>query len=243
MPHLRIAHARRRDRAELLPHDPRRDKRNLASCAQRRRHSRRRHLRDAHAVHPLPQGAHQHGSPHRVLRAAVQAPHRWRSAEGRAHQARAGRGRGFASSMSSASAANPGCGICAMIDRIKAGSFRDFVAELESCYVILGDQQFYRGYCVLFAKLHATELYLMPADAARQLSDEMRLVAEAIAAVVKPWKMNYECLGNAEPHVHWHLLPRFENDEMRRGPIWLRAAAQREGKPGDKEPRPLPPAL
>jgi diadenosine tetraphosphate (Ap4A) HIT family hydrolase len=117
-----------------------------------------------------------------------------------------------------------------MIDRIKANSFRDFVAELKSCYVILGDQQFYRGYCVLFAKLHATELYLMPADGARLLSEEMRLVAEAIAAVVKPWKMNYECLGNSEPHVHWHLLPRNENepDEMRRVPVWLRPESERK---------------
>jgi diadenosine tetraphosphate (Ap4A) HIT family hydrolase len=115
-----------------------------------------------------------------------------------------------------------------MIDRIKAGAFPDFIAELKSCYVILGDQQFYRGYCVLFAKLHATELYLMPADAARLLFDEMRLVAEAIAAVVQPWKMNYECLGNSEPHVHWHLLPRFETDEMRHGPIWLRPESERK---------------
>jgi diadenosine tetraphosphate (Ap4A) HIT family hydrolase len=115
-----------------------------------------------------------------------------------------------------------------MIDRIKANSFRDFVAELKSCYVILGDQQFYRGYCVLLAKLHATELYLMPADGARLLSDEMRLVAEAIAAVVKPWKMNYECLGNGEPHVHWHLFPRYETDEMRGGPIWLRPESERK---------------
>ena len=83
---------------------------------------------------------------------------------------------------------------------------------------------------MLFAKLHATELYLMPADAARQLADEMRLTAEAIAAVVKPWKMNYECLGNSEPHVHWHLLPRqeTETDEMRRGPIWLRPESERK---------------
>ena len=122
----------------------------------------------------------------------------------------------------------PPCGICAMIDRIKADAFPDSIAELKSCYVILGDQQFYRGYCVLFAKLHATELYLMPADAARLLFDEMRLVAEAIAAVVKPWKMNYECLGNSEPHVHWHLLPRYETDEMRRGPIWLRPESERK---------------
>jgi diadenosine tetraphosphate (Ap4A) HIT family hydrolase len=122
----------------------------------------------------------------------------------------------------------PACGICAMIDRIKAGAFPDFLAELKSCYVILGDQQYYRGYCVLFAKLHATELYLMPADAARLLFDEMRLVAEAIAAVVKPWKMNYECLGNSEPHVHWHLLPRYETDQMRHGPIWLRPESERK---------------
>jgi len=126
--------------------------------------------------------------------------------------------------------AKPACGICAMIDRIKAGTFRDFVAELASCYVILGDQQFYRGYCVLFAKIHTTELYLMPADSARLLSDEMRLVAEAIATVVKPWKMNYECLGNSEPHVHWHLLPRSETEaaELRRGPIWLRPESERK---------------
>jgi diadenosine tetraphosphate (Ap4A) HIT family hydrolase len=117
-----------------------------------------------------------------------------------------------------------------MIDRIKAGTFRDFVADLGSCYVILGDQQFYRGYCVLFAKLHATELFLMPPDTARLLADEMRLVAEAIATVVKPWKMNYECLGNSEPHVHWHLFPRqaSEADELRRGPIWLRPESERK---------------
>jgi diadenosine tetraphosphate (Ap4A) HIT family hydrolase len=135
--------------------------------------------------------------------------------------------------------AKPACGICAIIDRIKAGAFHDFVAELSSCYVILGDQQFYRGYCVMLAKLHATELYLMPADAARELFDEMCLVAEAIAAVVKPWKMNYECLGNSEPHVHWHLLPRSETDKMRRGPIWLRPESERKVTLDDNDRRAL----
>ena len=129
---------------------------------------------------------------------------------------------------SDSSASTPACGICAAIDQIRAGKLRDLIAELKSCYVILGDQQFYRGYCILFAKLHATELYLMPADAARLLFDEMRLVADAIAAVVKPWKMNYECLGNTEPHVHWHLFPRYETDEMRRGPVWLRPESERK---------------
>jgi diadenosine tetraphosphate (Ap4A) HIT family hydrolase len=122
------------------------------------------------------------------------------------------------------------CGICAMIDRIKADKFRDFVAELNGSYVILGDQQFYRGYCVLLAKLHATELYLMPVEDAGILFDEVRSVAEAIAQVVAPWKMNYECLGNSEPHVHWHLFPRSANeaDALKRGPIWVRPESERK---------------
>ncbi|MGH7779898.1 MAG: HIT family protein [Candidatus Binataceae bacterium] len=124
--------------------------------------------------------------------------------------------------------AHPRCGICALIDRIKARKFDDFVAELANCYVILGDAQFYRGYCVMLAKTHASEIFLMPPDEARMLFEELRLVAEAIASVTKPWKLNYECLGNAEPHVHWHIFPRYESDELRRSPVWVRPEAERK---------------
>ena len=120
------------------------------------------------------------------------------------------------------------CGICKAIGAIKAGTFTDLVAELPGSYMILGDAQYYRGYCILFAKRHVTEMYLMPADEARALFDEVRLAAEAIAAVTNPWKMNYECLGNTEAHVHWHLFPRYESDKIRFGPIWVRPEAERK---------------
>lgn len=128
----------------------------------------------------------------------------------------------------SAESAYPKCGICTIITRIKAAAFDDLVAELPSSYLILGDSQFYRGYCVMLAKRHATELFLMPTEEARSLMDDMRLAAEAIASATRPWKMNYECLGNQEPHVHWHLLPRYETDDLRNGPIWMRPEAQRK---------------
>lgn len=119
------------------------------------------------------------------------------------------------------------CGICAMIERIRANRFDDFVAELADSYVILGDAQFYRGYCVILAKTHATEIFLMPSDEAHRLFEELRLAAEAIASVIKPWKLNYACLGNVEPHVHWHIIPRSESDELRHAPIWIRPEAER----------------
>jgi diadenosine tetraphosphate (Ap4A) HIT family hydrolase len=118
------------------------------------------------------------------------------------------------------------CGICGAIERIRTGALSDFVAELPHSFVILGAMQFYRGYCIVFAKLHATELHLMPPAEARELFDETVAVGAAIAAVVKPLKLNHDCLGNAEPHVHWHVFPRYASDPMRRLPIWKRNEAE-----------------
>jgi diadenosine tetraphosphate (Ap4A) HIT family hydrolase len=120
------------------------------------------------------------------------------------------------------------CGICGLIERCRAGTFADFVAELPHSFVILGDAQFYRGYCVVFAKRHASEIHLMPPEVARALFDETVAVGRAVAAATQPLKLNYECLGNLEPHVHWHVFPRFETDAMRVAPVWLRPEAERK---------------
>jgi diadenosine tetraphosphate (Ap4A) HIT family hydrolase len=121
------------------------------------------------------------------------------------------------------------CGICAGIEAIRAGKAPNLIAELDNSYVVLGDAQFYRGYCILLAKRHARELFELPLDVARGLADEVRSVAEAIHAVVKPLKLNYECLGNLEAHVHWHVFPRYESEEdrLRRAPVWERPASER----------------
>jgi diadenosine tetraphosphate (Ap4A) HIT family hydrolase len=131
------------------------------------------------------------------------------------------------------------CGICALIERCRAGNFADFVAELPHSFVILGDTQFYRGYCVLLAKRHVNEVHLMPPDEARALFDETIAVGRAIAVATRPLKLNYECLGNLEPHVHWHVFPRFEADAMRSAPVWMRPEAERKVALEDSDRRTL----
>ncbi len=120
------------------------------------------------------------------------------------------------------------CGICAVIERIKRGNFPDLVAELPRSWVILGDAQFYHGYCVLLAKRHVIEPHLMPRAEAHELLDEMLGVGKAISALLSPLKLNYECLGNQEPHVHWHVFPRYDDDPMHLQPVWLRAEPERK---------------
>jgi diadenosine tetraphosphate (Ap4A) HIT family hydrolase len=116
----------------------------------------------------------------------------------------------------------PQCGICAGIETIRAGKAPNLIAELEHSYVVLGDAQFYRGYCILLGKHHARELFELPRDEALTLADELRSVAEAIHNVTRPLKLNYECLGNLEAHVHWHVFPRYasEEEKFRRAPVW-----------------------
>ena len=67
------------------------------------------------------------------------------------------------------------------------------------------------------------------------LSDAERL--ECMAAVVavervlrerlQPAKINLASLGNVVPHLHWHVIARFEDDAHFPAPVW--AAASRPG--------------
>lgn len=56
------------------------------------------------------------------------------------------------------------------------------------------------------------------------LSGELLRAGRAIAEAFKPWKMNYSCYGNVDPHIHWHLFPRYESDPDHQNHPWLHAA-------------------
>src|SRR5215469_1699251 len=130
--------------------------------------------------------------------------------------------------MASDETADRTCGICSIIEKIRDGVSPDWIAELPRSWLILGDAQFYRGYCLVLAKRHVTELHEMPRTEAHELLDEILAVGRTLAEILRPLKLNYECLGNQEPHVHWHIFPRYEDDPMRQGPVWLRPEAERK---------------
>ena len=101
-----------------------------------------------------------------------------------------------------------GCLICERIGQIERGENPHFVCALSTGYVVLGDHQRFEGYTLFLCKRHVTELYQLPWGFRTRFLQEMSLVAEAVAAVYHPEKMNYELLGNGDTHLHWHLFPR-----------------------------------
>lgn len=117
------------------------------------------------------------------------------------------------------------CLICERIELIKQGKNPNFVKELETGYVVIGDGQYFKGYTLFLAKEHVTELHQMEYETKIKFLEEMSIVQEAVAKAFQAEKMNIELLGNGDAHVHWHLFPRKAGDmkgygHNGRGPVW-----------------------
>ncbi len=112
------------------------------------------------------------------------------------------------------------CLICERIDQIKKGENPFFVTELETGYVVIGDYQFFRGYTLFLCKQHVSELHELNTELRQKYLNEMSVVAEAVFRAFKPKKLNYVLLGNLDPHLHWHIVPRYEDDPEPQKPAW-----------------------
>jgi diadenosine tetraphosphate (Ap4A) HIT family hydrolase len=59
-------------------------------------------------------------------------------------------------------------------------------------------------------------------------------VEQVLRSVLKPSKINLAALGNMVPHLHWHVIARFEWDSHYPGSVW---AAPQRAKDADKTAR------
>lgn len=117
------------------------------------------------------------------------------------------------------------CLVCDRIEMIKDGTNPYFVKELETGYVVIGDNQHFKGYALFLCKEHKTELFQLEKNQKVKFLNEMSIVAEAVSEAFNAEKMNYELLGNGDTHLHWHLFPRVTGDldgygKDGRGPVW-----------------------
>lgn len=111
------------------------------------------------------------------------------------------------------------CLICDRIKQIKQNKNPYFVAELSTGYVVLGDSQYFKGYTLFLSKEHVNELHLHSEP--ETYLNEVVKVGKAVYNAFKPMKLNYEILGNSDPHLHTHIFPRYATDPDPRRPVWV----------------------
>jgi diadenosine tetraphosphate (Ap4A) HIT family hydrolase len=123
------------------------------------------------------------------------------------------------------------CPFCQKVERTSVLLPDELMVELAHSIVLLGPWQFYRGYCLVVARRHATELADLDKNERQGYLEDMCTVARVIADTFGPLKLNYELLGNQVPHLHWHLFPRHAGDPDIRRPVWF--AIERAEKDAD----------
>lgn len=91
------------------------------------------------------------------------------------------------------------------------------ITDLKISRLDLHKNQFVPGYCVLYCYKHVQEPYHLSSEENKLYFEDLTQAAQAIEKVYRSLKMNYQILGNASPHLHCHLVPRYYGDPA---PSW-----------------------
>src|SRR5690606_27640066 len=89
-------------------------------------------------------------------------------------------------------------------------------------WVVLGEQQFVRGYCLLLPDPVVPTLNTLGARERQQFLMDMSRIGDALLRVCGAARINYAIFGNVEPALHAHVVPRYidEPPAMRAAHPW-----------------------
>ena len=92
---------------------------------------------------------------------------------------------------------------------IRFGYPATLIHEYEHWIVLLREQQVTLGSLVLCAKSDATEFSALSLNAFEEMREVIRDIERALKAAFDYEKINYLMLMMVDPHVHFHVIPRY----------------------------------
>ncbi|SFV68167.1 Diadenosine tetraphosphate (Ap4A) hydrolase and other HIT family hydrolases [hydrothermal vent metagenome] len=72
----------------------------------------------------------------------------------------------------------------------------------------------------IFTQLPYKEMSELPKEFRYEIYDLIHIIEKEMLAYFKPKKINIASFGNYMPHVHWHIMARFEEDSYYPEPMW-----------------------
>lgn len=104
----------------------------------------------------------------------------------------------------------------------RAGKEPRVAARLFSGWVVLGERQFVRGYTLLLPDPVVGSLNALATQERAQFLSDMARLGDALLKVTGAARINYAILGNVEPALHAHVIPRYadEPDALRTAHPW-----------------------
>ena len=109
------------------------------------------------------------------------------------------------------------------VELAREGKNPTVLARMESGWAVFGDSQILNGYCLLLPDPVVPSLNDLSLSEREKFLRDMSIIGDAILEVTGAARINYEILGNSDPALHAHIIPRYEAepDQYRRMPVWF----------------------
>lgn len=99
-----------------------------------------------------------------------------------------------------------------MVERLRAGGEPVLILKMRSGWAVLGSQQFLRGYSLLLPDPVVPHLNALTGGERATFLDDMAALGDAVLKATGARRINYALFGNAEPALHAHVIPRFDDE-------------------------------
>lgn len=98
------------------------------------------------------------------------------------------------------------------VEAARKGENPTVIRRVESGWVVIGDVQFLRGYCLLLPDPVVPSLDSLTAIQRAGFLRDMTVLGDALLEATEADRINYEILGNSEAALHAHLFPRYDTE-------------------------------
>src|SRR5215212_2229802 len=108
------------------------------------------------------------------------------------------------------------------VEAARAGIDPALICQVPSGWVTLCTMQYLRGYCILLPDPLVPSLNDLMQPARIGYLQDMAVVGDALLDVTGAHRINYAIMGNSDPVLHAHIVPRYltEPEEFRRNTPW-----------------------
>lgn len=98
----------------------------------------------------------------------------------------------------------------------------------EALRVVQVEAEGFPGYYRVIWNAHVAEFSSLSPDERAECMHAVVCVERALIEQLQPTKINLAALGNQVPHLHWHVIARFDWDSQFPGSVWSDAQRPRD---------------
>jgi len=98
------------------------------------------------------------------------------------------------------------------VEQARRGENATVICRLKSGWVVLGDGQTLRGYCLLLSDPVAEDINKLAEAERQQFLADMIHIGDVLLEVTGAALINYQILGNKDRALHAHIHPRYREE-------------------------------